>query len=499
MSESACRVRLAGDAESSELPFRILALVDAGAALETPYGERRPRPYHADLPGACGAGVEIDTLCDGLPARGWLSLRDAAGWSDAAIITALPALAALEQALRARRAETDAVATALLARRLDQALAQVRALPAVRRLEGVWRSLALVAAHAGEGVELAVLSATRSEIEQDLDEAASPAGSALHRLLVDAEFGQHGGRPWGLVLSDLRCDGSPRSVALLRRCAAVCARAGAPLLSEADPRLLGLSEWAGLSGMSDPAAALAGPDRSAWRSWRSQSDARHAVVAGPPPLLRAALTPGDRPLAGLAGAVVAARIAASMSATGWPSAAAGAGPLPGPAIPAGPALDDCELSPPCPCLIDEEQARALAACGILPLRATRRAPGWDLPQLPTVYAAGDELQRQLPLVLLADRLAHHLRVEARERLGDHLDPGGLERGLADWLGARTADGAVADPVVRARRPLLGATVRVEAVPGRPGWARVAVRVRPHLAGAATAIELRLDELLAAVA
>ena len=98
---------------------------------------------------------------------------------------------------------------------------------------------------------------------------------------------------------------------------------------------------------------------------------------------------------------------------------------------------------------------------------------------------------QLPLVLLADRIAHHLKVLQRERLGGNIDRDGLERGLREWLGRHVADGQLADPALRAVRPLHGADVRVEEVPGRAGWMRAALTIRPHLPGAGAEVELAL--------
>jgi type VI secretion system protein ImpC len=94
-------------------------------------------------------------------------------------------------------------------------------------------------------------------------------------------------------------------------------------------------------------------------------------------------------------------------------------------------------------------------------------------------------------VLLGSRIAHHLKVLQRERLGGNLAVDDLERGLNRWLDGLCADGQVADPELRARRPLRQARVAVSDVPGRAGWLRADLSVRPHLPGCAAEVVLDL--------
>jgi len=102
-------------------------------------------------------------------------------------------------------------------------------------------------------------------------------------------------------------------------------------------------------------------------------------------------------------------------------------------------------------------------------------------------------------MLLADRVAHHLKVLQREQLGTYISHQELERSLTDWLDRHVADGQVDDPVVRLGRPLRSARVRVQPVPGHAGWLRADLSLCPYLPGAAGDVELSLTSRLDRVA
>lgn len=505
------RVRLASPTADpgDELPFRILVIADcAGRRLSAPLGQRAPIRI-----GPAGPAAALAALRPRIAGRvGDLDLdlawTHADGMPPAAIIAGIPALAQLDERRRALLAADRDPATrlaadveaALLAERLDTLVAAVLDHPGVRAIDAVWRSLARLAAHAGpaQGVELAVLPATRDELAEDLGDAPEPSASGLYRTVYSDEYGQHGGRPWSLLVCDLAIGPAARDLALLRRLAALGTLAHTAVLADAAPGMLGLAGWDGLSAVEDAGAVLDGPGREAWRAWRGHEDARHAALALPPVPLRPPAVPGGEHLWGSAALVLAARLADCHARTRWCADAAGSGPGAEVALPAPPAwaaLAGAEEPLSAACLLTEEQARDLAAHGLTALCASRLRPAVAFPAIPSLHRAADPLAAQLPLVLLADRIAHHLKVLSRERLGGQVDRAGLERELSDWLGRHTADGQVDDAVLRAARPLRGASVRVHATPGRAGWMRADLVIRPYLPGAGADVELALASRL----
>ena len=500
VSAALIRVRLASPTADpdAELPFRILVIADAANGRQTtPLGLRQPLLLGSGGVAALLAavapvinGTAPDRLGCGGDCTFSLPWSTPAGPDRSACIAGISGLAALER----RRCDpgAPAVERALLAERIAAQIAAVRELPGLRRLESLWRSLEILAARVGDGVELALLVATRDELEEDLGDAPDPSASGLFRTVYSDEYGQHGGRPWAVLVSDLQCGPQARDATLLRRLAALGSLAHTPVLAGAAPGLLGLAGWSGLAEVDDVPAALAGC-AAAWAALRGHDDARHAALVLPPPPLRAPLHAASDRLWGVAAMVLAARFADCHVRCRWTAAAAGSGAeaelaLPPPGDFA--AMAGAESSPPTACVLTEEQARELAGNGLVPLCASRLRAAVAFPAIPSLHRGG-QAEDQLPLVLLADRIAHHLKVLQRERLGGNIDRAGLERGLADWLGRHTADGQLADPALRAVRPLCGATVQVSEVPGRAGWMRAALTIRPHLPGAGADIVLAL--------
>lgn len=494
--ETSVRVRLGSPTErpEEELPFRILVIADVlGRAGGRPLGERATVPVGPGIMAALQPQVVVPEELGG----GTLAMRGWEDWSAVGVVRRVPGLQRLEaERLELLRAAGDPalrlghdVAAALLAERITGLAQGLLGRADWRRLEATWRSLWLLAEQHLEGVEVRVLPATRAEVAADLDEAPEPSASGLHRTIYSTEFGQHGGRPWSVLVLDQELGPGPADLALLRRFAAIAAAAHAPLLTTAGPQLLGLDSWGAVAGMREVAAALAAPACRAWRALREREEARQVTVALPPLVLRGPGGDGEAALLGGAAHAVAARLAACHARTCWCAGAAS-----GRAEDAlrfadgaeGPRLAVAALLP-------EDLAAELARQGIIPLCAMRRATGVVFPHLPTLRAGADDSgpADQLPLVLLGSRIAHHLKVLQRERLGAHLAVDELERGLNRWLDGLCADGQVADPELRARRPLRQAQVTVSGVAGRAGWLRADLRVRPHLPGCAADVVLDL--------
>lgn len=490
------RVRLASPTSNpdDELPFRILVVADAvGRRQSVPMGLRRPETVTDG-----GLSTAVAKL---QPTAGGLRWSTVAGPTVVEVTAQLSELAALATRRRAAlQAESTVdgrlrrdVEAALLAERLADGVATALDQPAVRRLGGLWTALEILVAHAGRGVEVALLAATRDELEEDLGDAPELTQSGLYQTIYAAEYGQHGGRPWGLLVSDLAIGNQSRDIGLLRRFAALAAMAHAPLILDAVPGLLGLADWTGLTGLVDVEAGLG--TSTAFAALRRHDDARHIGLALPPvPVGAAARAGGERPMAP-ASLIVAARLAACHAASGWCVTAAGSGPTAEVAVPALAPWSSGEQQPATPCLLTELQAHDLAAQGLIALCADRRRSAVAMPALPSLYLGGDQVPAQLGLMLLVDRVAHHLKVLQREQLGTHISHQELERVLTDWLDRHVADGQVDDAMVRLSRPLRSARVRVQPVPGHAGWLRADLSLCPYLPGAAGDVELSLTSRL----
>jgi type VI secretion system protein ImpC len=162
------------------------------------------------------------------------------------------------------RAEVD--------RLLGEAVRTILHHPRVRALEAAWRGLFEVVSRAETGSELEIrlLDAPRDAAARLLaEETATPGAPALAAVVAAYSFGS-----------------DEAALAALAALAQAAATAGAPLVADADPALLGLADACEL-GTADVRGRLGGgPGVEGWRRFRAGPLARHVVLCLPRVLLR---------------------------------------------------------------------------------------------------------------------------------------------------------------------------------------------------------------------
>ena len=65
-------------------------------------------------------------------------------------------------------------------------------------------------------------------------------------------------------------------------------------------------------------------------------------------------------------------------------------------------------------------------------------------------------------------------------MGATVDRSSMEKRLNDWIGQYVSDMESPSEETRAVRPLRKASIKVEDVPGQPGWYRSVIQVQPHI-------------------
>ena len=184
---------------------------------------------------------------------------------------------------------------------VDQAISDtMRAVlghPAVRHLEEAWLGLSrLVRGIDGENVvELFVMDVSIEELRDatvsDRHDAtrsdrhdATLSDSALHRALV-APQQVPGTTPWSVWVADFAFGASVEDLRVLDALGSLAAAAGAPLLADAAPALLGIDDFA---RSEDPSTwpGSAGDLASAWKSLRAGPTAPWIGLSAPRILLR---------------------------------------------------------------------------------------------------------------------------------------------------------------------------------------------------------------------
>ena len=94
--------------------------------------------------------------------------------------------------------------------------------------------------------------------------------------------------------------------------------------------------------------------------------------------------------------------------------------------------------------------------------------------------ANAEISARLPYIMASSRIAHYLKVMARDKIGSFLEVKDCEDWLNRWIKTYVNGNANAGQEMKARFPLAEARVQVSEVPGKPGSYNAVAHLRPWL-------------------
>ena len=306
----------------------------------------------------------------------------------------------------------------------------------------------------------------------------------------------------------------------------VAAAAFCPFISAAVPELFGFESWTELTKPRDLEKIFDGVEYTKWRSFRDSEDSRFVTLTMPRVLARlpyGADDQADRGVrlrggrAGRASKPVAARplhlderrlrdghrMTDAFAKYGWCTAirgAEGGGKVEG--LPAHVfTSDDGDPDLKCPTEIGITDRREdeLSKLGFLPLchykntdyavffggQTTQKPKKYDRPEA-TANAA---ISARLPYMMATSRIAHYLKVMARDKIGSFMEATDCEDWLNRWINNYVNANAEAGQEMKAKYPLAEAKIAGQGDPrqagllqrGRLPAAVAAVRGADHLA------------------
>src|SRR6266849_3708075 len=99
-----------------------------------------------------------------------------------------------------------------------------------QKLESTWRGLHYLVqqSETGENLKIRVLNVSKRDLFKDLERAVEFDQSALFKKIYEEEFGQLGGKPYGMLVGDYDFGRSAEDVSLMQMISQVAAAAHAP-------------------------------------------------------------------------------------------------------------------------------------------------------------------------------------------------------------------------------------------------------------------------------
>ncbi len=393
-----------------------------------------------------------------------------------------------------------------------------------QKLEGSWRGLSHLVMNSETGTELKirVMNCSKKDLQKDLERAVEFDQSDLFKKIYESEFGMPGGTPYGALIGDYDFGNHPDDIAMLKNVSGVAAAAFCPFLSAAAPALFGMENWQGLSKPRDLAKIFDTVEHTAWRSFRESEDSRFVTLTMPRTLARLPYGMNTKPIEefgyeevalGADGKpvsvghddycwmntayVLGAQLTKTFAETGWCTAirgAEGGGKVEG--LPSHVfRADDGDMDLKCPTevAITERREKELSDLGFLPLCHYKDKDyavffGAQTTQKPKQYqgktgaeaTANAAISARLPYMMATSRIAHFLKVIARDKIGSFQEREDMEKWLNDWIMNYVSADSKAGQEVKARFPLADAKIEVREIPGKPGSYNAVAHLRPWL-------------------
>ena len=404
---------------------------------------------------------------------------------------------------------------------ISKQLAEVMHHEELQKLEGSWRGFQHLVANTSTGktLKIKVLNVSKRDLFKDLDKAVEFDQSQLFKKIYEYEFGLSGGEPYGALIGDYEFTRHPEDVEMLEKISGVASAAFCPFIGGASAKLFGFEDFTELSKPKDIGRLFEAGDYMKWRSFRDSEDSRFVSLAMPRVLSRLPYGKNTKPIEEFnyeeaevddlgvaksmdhndytwmnAAYVIGAKLTESFANYGWCTSirgAEGGGKVEG--LPTHLfTSDDGDQDAKCPTeiAITDRRENELTKAGFLPLchyKNTNYAVifGGQTTQQPKKFddpdaSANAAISAGLPYIMAVSRIAHYLKVIARDKIGSKMDRGDVEDFLKRWIATYVCADEKPSADMKAKFPLAEAEVEVREVPGQPGFYDAVAWLRPWL-------------------
>jgi type VI secretion system protein ImpC len=404
---------------------------------------------------------------------------------------------------------------------LSKQLAAVMHHPNFQKMEGTWRGLHYLVMNSETSAQLKIrmFNVSKRELFKDVDKAVEFDQSQIFKKLYENEFGSPGGEPYGALIGDYEFTNHPEDIELLAKMSNVAAAAFCPFISSASEKLFGFDNWTDLSKPRDLEKIFDTIEYTKWKSYRDSEDSRFVTLVLPRVLSRLPYGAATKPIEEFefeeveldaqgkatpvphnhyawmnAAYVHGTKLTDAFAKHAWCTAirgAEGGGKVEG--LPAHIfTSDDGDPDLKCPTEIgitDRREAE-LSKLGFLPLchykntdyavffggQTTQKPKKYDRPEA-TANAA---ISARLPYIMATSRIAHYLKVMARDKIGSFMEATDCEAWLNRWIKNYVNSNPNASQDMKAKYPLAEAKVQVKEIPGKPGSYNAVAWLRPWL-------------------
>ncbi len=406
---------------------------------------------------------------------------------------------------------------------ISKQLAAIMHAPEFQKMEGTWRGFKhlVFSSETSATLRIKVFNVSKQDLYKDLDKAVEFDQSQIFKKLYENEFGHPGGEPYGALVGDYEFTSHPQDVDMLTKMSQVAAAAFCPFISAASPGLFGFKDYTELSKPRDLEKIFDTVEYTQWKSFRESEDSRFVTLVMPRVLSRLPYGKSTVPVEEFdfeevdldakgkakkvphanyswmnASYVLGAKLTEAFAKNGWCTAIRGVengGKVEG--LPAHIFTSDdgdADLQCPSEIGITDRREAELSKLGFLPLCHFKNTDysvffGAQTAQKPKEYGpkgtnatANAAISARLPYIMATSRIAHFLKVIARDKIGSFMEASDCQDWLTRWISDYICADEKASAEMKAKYPLAEAKIEVQEVPGKPGSYQAVAWLRPWL-------------------
>jgi type VI secretion system protein ImpC len=423
-------------------------------------------------------------------------------------------------------------AIAAIDRALSSQLSAIMNSEKFQQLEGSWRGIHHLVSNSETSSQLKIrmLNISKKELTRDLEKAVEFDQSQIFKKIYESEFSTAGGEPFSAIIGDYEFSAHPDDIDLLSNMSNIAAAGFCPFITASAPEMFGFESFTELSKPRDLEKIFESAEYIKWRSFRDSEDARFVVLTMPRVLARLPYGRDTKPIDAFtfeegnvdshgrqlernhddycwmnASYALGAVLTRAYAEYGWCTSirgAEGGGKVESLASHVF-VSDDGDMDQKCPTEIgitDRREAE-LSKLGFLPLCHYKNTDyavffGAQTAQKPKKFddpnaSANSEISARLPYIMATSRIAHFLKVMARDKVGSFMEAADAEEWLNRWISNYVNSSPSASADMKARYPLAEASIEVKEVPGQPGVYSAIAWLRPWLQMEELTASLRL--------
>jgi len=401
-----------------------------------------------------------------------------------------------------------------------------------QRLEGSWRGLHHLVKNSlcSKMLKIRVFNSDKKTLLQNFNKAAEFDQSELFKKIYEEEYGSAGGEPYGALIGDYEFNNMPEDVDFLRYMSEIAAASFAPFVASSSSSIMGLKSWQNLNVPIDLGRVFDSPVYAKWNNFRKTDESRFVVLTMPRTLARQPYGKLTKSIEEFnyeefrtneegvihqvdpasycwmnTAFVYGAVLTKAFAETGFCTAIRGVengGKVDNLAAHAF-LSDDGELDLACPTEIgitDRREAE-LSRLGFLPLCHYKGQDyavffGGQSANAPVKFddddaSANSEISARIPYIFATSRIAHYLKVIARDKIGSFMEKSDVETWLNKWITGYVNANPASGQELKSKYPLADAKIIVEEIASKPGSYNAIAYLKPWLQLEELSTSLRL--------